>query len=151
MTGRNWPCSRSLVNIISLLFWTTTSPHDPSITPPLLIITTHHPPPTTATTTDTKHRNRYAWAWGEKEGRIGFDLRYFTAWNYTTLLIVFVLLSFQHIFTYTPQWVSNVTWTLFQVRFRSVLIMISPRYCVDIDPASVLCSPCCCCCGYGWL
>jgi hypothetical protein len=104
----------------------------------------HHSPPTTdhCYNHGHEHRNRYAWAWGEKEGRIGFDLRYFTAWNYTTLLIVFVLLSFQHIFTYTPQWVSNVTWTLFQVRFRSVLILIPLRCCVHLVDVVVVMGGC---------
>jgi hypothetical protein len=34
-----------------------------------------------------------------------------------------MLLSCQHVFTHVPKWVSNITWTLFQVELANVFFL----------------------------
>eukprot|EP00035_Acanthoeca_spectabilis_P038842 m.56706 g.56706 ORF g.56706 m.56706 type:complete len:277 (-) comp9317_c0_seq1:2365-3195(-) len=68
------------------------------------------------------------WMWSvhhaEESGkRVLWDMRFYSAWNYTTLCVVFFLLSLQHVFTYVPNWVTKVTWTLFQVELAQAVFL----------------------------
>lgn len=66
---------------------------------------------------------RYAIHLGKENHRVGWDLRYFTVWNYTTFCLLFILLSAQHVFTYVPRWLTKVTWTLFQVELTNAIFL----------------------------
>lgn len=69
-------------------------------------------------------------AFHDNEGHLAWDLRYFTSWNYVTFILVFGLLSVQHIFTYTPQWLSKLTWSLYQVELVNVFFLDIVFWCI---------------------
>eukprot|EP00037_Helgoeca_nana_P036503 m.11683 g.11683 ORF g.11683 m.11683 type:complete len:272 (-) comp7485_c0_seq1:96-911(-) len=59
----------------------------------------------------------------EEHKRVKWDMRFYTAWGYTTFCALFFLLSIQHIFTYTPHWISNFTWSMFHVALSTALFL----------------------------
>jgi len=65
----------------------------------------------------------YAVHLGRESDVPGWDLRYFTVWNYTTFCVLFILLSLEHVFTYVPRWVSCLSWTLFQVELANAIFL----------------------------
>eukprot|EP00038_Savillea_parva_P028191 m.63701 g.63701 ORF g.63701 m.63701 type:complete len:278 (+) comp8173_c0_seq1:35-868(+) len=58
-----------------------------------------------------------------ERGGPGWDMRFYTAWNFLTVCILFWLLSLQHVFTYTPWWLSAFTWSLFQVELANCIFL----------------------------
>eukprot|EP00040_Diaphanoeca_grandis_P003897 m.26321 g.26321 ORF g.26321 m.26321 type:complete len:339 (-) comp15355_c0_seq1:294-1310(-) len=51
-----------------------------------------------------------------------WDLKYFTLWNYTTLIAVFFSLTLHSWFgKYLPSWLTKITWSLYQVEFCNAI------------------------------
>jgi len=52
-----------------------------------------------------------------------FNPKYFTDWNFSFQILLYVLLSCQHLFTYMPFWLTAFTWVLFETVLANAVFL----------------------------